>query len=865
MRRDTADGSDGAAPSASASDRRDPPGPDGLGTRGGVAAEALVGRRVVWRERLAALVVFAVLSLGFFAPYLAPGRVLSPIDPKTVFPWSLGATSGSPSPARSNELMSDALLLSVPWWAWNAEQLRAGQLPLWNPFIFCGYPHLALIQSNALYPLSLPFNLAAPVRGIGMSLALHVALAGLLTFAFLRRTGLGRDAALVGGAAFALNGFFLVRFGAPSYVYTGTWLPLWLLGAEELAGPARRRRGIALVTGAAFLGFLGAHPQVWTLSAGVALAYLLMRAVGAGSAVSTGERRGRPRLVSAVAPVVAFAVASAAGLALAGFQLVPFAELVAHSLRAPVSLASAARAALPAVGIVQALLPNVFGSPVDGSYWLDEVAIRLVAHPEAPAVWGLNACGENLYTGLLPLLLALVAVVRPRDARTIFFALLAIAALAVLLGTPLLTLVYWIVPGFRFSRPDRISFVYIAAIAVLAAHGYARLAGDAPAGEAPRVGRPLVMLAVVLLAAATVAPVVADERVRGGTLEVLTRIGHRLIADPALVGAALVECGAAILVLALVAAAPLRPSLRRFALPATLVLSFVPAARFGWAFNPAQSMPLVPTTRLESLLASPERIARVQARAGLLYPANTPQLARIFDIHGSSAAALDRFGRLVEAAEPGVVVGDKYFLAFHSWSERTGRLLDLLGVGYVLADAPLPLETVWGGGGVHVYRNAEPLERFFWAERIETYASDEEGRARLFEPAFDLRHAVLVPAGRASGLPPSSEPLGNDARIQIVSYRANRIELATSSPRAALLASSEVDYPGWQARIDDDPAPVVLVNTAFRGVVVPAGEHRVVLGYEPASLRWGVALSAATALLGSGGLALARRKRAPSA
>ena len=38
-------------------------------------------------------------------------------------------------------------------------------------------------------------------------------------------------------------------------------------------------------------------------------------------------------LVSAVAPVVAFAVASAAGLALAGFQLVPFAELVAAAER----------------------------------------------------------------------------------------------------------------------------------------------------------------------------------------------------------------------------------------------------------------------------------------------------------------------------------------------------------------------------------------------------------------------------------------------------------------------------------------------------------------------------------------------------
>ena len=45
--------------------------------------------------------------------------------------------------------------------------LRSGRIPFWNPHVFCGYPHLALIQNNVLYPLSLPFDLVAPA-GITM-------------------------------------------------------------------------------------------------------------------------------------------------------------------------------------------------------------------------------------------------------------------------------------------------------------------------------------------------------------------------------------------------------------------------------------------------------------------------------------------------------------------------------------------------------------------------------------------------------------------------------------------------------------------------------------------------------------------------
>ena len=128
--------------------------------------------------------LFAALALLFCAPYLRPGRVLLPTSPRTMPPWI--DSGDATSRVVSNDLMADTLVLTLPSRVFNGERLRAGEIPFWNDRIFGGYPHLAMIQNNALYPLSAPFDLLEPVAGLGWSIALHLALAGSLAVLFLR-------------------------------------------------------------------------------------------------------------------------------------------------------------------------------------------------------------------------------------------------------------------------------------------------------------------------------------------------------------------------------------------------------------------------------------------------------------------------------------------------------------------------------------------------------------------------------------------------------------------------------------------------------------------------------------------------------
>jgi len=51
-------------------------------------------------------------------------------------------------------------------------------------------------------------------------------------------------------------------------------------------------------------------------------------------------------------------------------------------------------------------------------------------------------------------------------------------------------------------------------------------------------------------------------------------------------------------------------------------------------------------------------------------------------------------------------------------------------------------------------------------------------------------------------------------------------------------------YPGWDAYVDGEPAKLWRVDYLLQGVFLPAGEHQVVIRYDPLSVKIGAALSA---------------------
>ena len=70
------------------------------------------------------------------------------------------------------------------------------------------------------------------------------------------------------------------------------------------------------------------------------------------------------------------------------------------------------------------------------------------------------------------------------------------------------------------------------------------------------------------------------------------------------------------------------------------------------------------------------------------------------------------------------------------------------------------------------------------------------------------------------------------------------VALAVTMTAPGILVLTDMYYPGWTARVDDNsPTPALCVNHILRGVVVPEGAHTVRFDYRPTSLYWGAAVS----------------------
>jgi uncharacterized membrane protein YfhO len=76
----------------------------------------------------------------------------------------------------------------------------------------------------------------------------------------------------------------------------------------------------------------------------------------------------------------------------------------------------------------------------------------------------------------------------------------------------------------------------------------------------------------------------------------------------------------------------------------------------------------------------------------------------------------------------------------------------------------------------------------------------------------------------------------------LLAYGPNRAVFYVETSAPALLVLSDLLYPGWRATADGEAVPLYATNGLFRGVVVPAGAHRVEMRYFPQSLRWGLGL-----------------------
>ena len=241
--------------------------------------------------------------------------------------------------------------------------LEYGRLPLWNPYLLCGYPQVADLQAFAMYPGGILFYVFSPESAYGWTVAIHLILASAGMFLFAGRMGYARTASFLAGLVYAFNGYILRHLyaGHLAYLQSAAWVP-WLWWAFARAASLPAPRGWVFVAVCTALMVLGGHP----LMGFYGLIFLL------GLAVVRPWPVDRPSLSKSL---IAFAACVLTGFALAGAQVIPTLEFMSWTTRGDgVSLEAAVRGSLRPVEILNLFFPFAFGNPLDATYWIGSYA-----------------------------------------------------------------------------------------------------------------------------------------------------------------------------------------------------------------------------------------------------------------------------------------------------------------------------------------------------------------------------------------------------------------------------------------------------------------------------------------------------------
>jgi hypothetical protein len=689
------------------------------------------------------------------------------------------------------------------------DELRAGRgFPLWNPFVYGGLPYLSVLPGPVFYPSSLLYLVMPLSRAIGWTFVLHTALAGAFAWLAARSLGLGTWASATAGLAFMFTGFVVSTLygGHDGRMFAMVLIPVAfaLLERGLDSGKVGWFLGLGLVVASQIFT---PHVQLMYFSSLALGLYALLRIVERWK--REGDYHGALRLFGYL--VLAFVIAAAVG----SVQLLPTIQILEVAVRGGTGEAGyefASSYALPAQEISAIFLPDLIGS--------------------METYWGSNPIKFHTeYAGGVTLAFALLALTRIRsDRRVLYLAGIALLCLLFALGdaTPVHRVMYEVVPFIkRFRAPSMMLAPAALFVALLAGIGVQSIL-DARAGGGPvkwtlawALSAPILLLGL----AAALSPEglirwayhswYPAGWMRSGPPELASQL--RLNGWLLLIGwGAALGVGQAIT----------SKRLPTAALLAVLALLVVDLWRVDTRY--------LDTVDPEQYYASDDLIATMKLgiRPG----------ERVFPT---------TYGRneLMYYGIPSVTGMQNFRL---KWFERL--------VGGLSYDNLVARPVLWGLFDLRYITSSSPVETPFLRE------VDRNETAILYEPTADVAHAWFPGHVRIvsdnleavsatldllnpweSSVVESVEPIPAGAGVVTVrSSEPNEIVLDATVEISGLLFLSEIYYPAWEAFIDGEEVEILRTNGAFRGVVVPEGEHEVRFRYSSTEFTTAFVISASS-------------------
>lgn len=735
-----------------------------------------------------------------------------------------------------NPYLGDVVYVIHPWLMYNRDSIRAGQLPLWNPYSGNGMPHLANFQSSVFSIFTIPFYILEFKLAVLISSFLSLFAHGIFTFLFLKQIGLHQSASLIGALAYMFGGYHVIWLGWLPLLGSGVAMPAGLYFVEAVfnrfSGDPAKPTFWPLVGFSVSLlcGLLAGHPETFYAALFLVAVYVLLRLIRLLR--DLGPNKNTTRLVIGLGG--RFVIAALMVPLIASIQLIPFFEYLSHSLS--LNSLNKSNVKLPLDILPLLIFPNSLGNPSESYSPIINIQNQLWNFPES----------NSLYLGGLILLLAILSIILVKHnwyAR--FFGLVALLWFEYIFNLFSSRELFKLIPGVSVILPIRTYDIWLFSVSCSAA-----LLID----HAWKSSKPNKVWALIILCAGMVLWVAAwlsvsslwqrfsDAVLKDESAFVASILAHvQSISVSLLVG---------IILLALLFL--LVHSWQRQILISLLGLAiFYQNGLIFISYNPiVRDSIFYPITPILRRLQYDVNQATLLILGRDTIPPNVNMVYRLrlpTGYDGFWARPQRRLYRHFFDAPAGALIPAQ---------KAEPRALQLFGIEWIATidrNQDLAyrddLKLFWQENKVHLYRYVNSLTRYFTVDAAVHVADEDQAWELIRSPEFDPARFVILVSSEAAASLGEVEDLAHARPARVLLDQGNYIRLETERAKPGYLVLAVAYDPGWKVKVNNESRPVLRANYAFSAVALPAGRSVIEFYYDPDSFKLGAILSLSGLLL----------------
>lgn len=730
---------------------------------------------------------FVIVAIMFWSPILFFGY----------FPW-----------------MGDIVTQYYPWYVALYRHIHTLQLPFWIPEMGAGYPLFAQGEAGVFYPLYwvLIALFSAPL-GFKIAFVVHSIIASIGGYYFARRIGIRMQGALFAGLVFAYSFFFTARSIHFSILAAGSFLPWGFWAVEKIVSDKRKTAWVSLSIIVA-LQWLAGHPQIAFISISSYIAYFVFR-------IWKSDKRLRRSVL------LILGLFFGCGIALV--QIVPTIVLAMHSSRLSSDSSFIFSYSLPKSQFITYLFPYFFGISTQNNnvgFWQ----------------FGGHFWEFALYIGILPLVLAIVAVLFLMK-KKLYAKLLAV--LWLFFG---LCAVGGYFPPYRwivnlFHLPFRVSARFLLpttlVAATLAGFGFDYVLVIQNKGEKLiKAVLCIETIAVILLVIGTlvdifsIVPIVVagDTWFRTIAAKILFTEFQKVSLSnfsvrqfPILFFLLLISISGSIIVLYQ------KQKVSRFFYTTVLFgLFFVDSFFLGFLYQHRENERniLKPpsfthyfNTNMETRMMTLTEPLPIQVEKYTMQP-NSNLLWNVSSLNSTTPLQL------------------QFHEQFYAYVRRNLNKLSMFGVSHVISAKPLDdpnFILIDRNEFSYVYKNTAVYPKAYMVYAYQT--ADISTYLSLLDYGFNPKEKVVLQENPAFVLKDDgSAPY----QVNQLLYTKQKTAYIVHTARDGILVTLDSFYPEWQVSVDGIKTKLYQADGIFRAVYVPKGDHTVAFEYVPQSFYVGL-------------------------